>query len=205
MVTNSPRQSRILQSLDSAAAANLSSLPRARVLFLVSSCFSLYGATYTVPSLLPFAASAYQEIPGGQQQLLLWMQVLQNLGDVSGRVLAPQQANPTPLERLAVSVCSSTLSVCFIILVFAAAKPSLLPLYLPYTAGQVLLPLLCFCFYFARGLLVVWLYGVARRLTTHQATAESLASTMGLCGQIGALTANGAAFVLVVGCGALGN
>merc|ERR1712224_766270 len=49
--------------------------------------FSIHAMVYSVPSLLPFVASAYPKHV--EQQVMLWMLVSQQWGETIGRVMAP--------------------------------------------------------------------------------------------------------------------
>eukprot|EP00928_Gymnodinium_smaydae_P037812 TRINITY_DN26200_c0_g1_i2.p1 TRINITY_DN26200_c0_g1~~TRINITY_DN26200_c0_g1_i2.p1 ORF type:complete len:419 (+),score=82.08 TRINITY_DN26200_c0_g1_i2:69-1259(+) len=53
--------------------------------FLIAGLFFVYAVTYTMPSLQPYMAGGYSS-KTERQQLLLWMLILQNAGDVIGRL-----------------------------------------------------------------------------------------------------------------------
>lgn len=157
--------------------------------------FLTYAATYTLPSVLPFVASAF---PGKSQQchLLLNMMIFQSIGDVSGRMLAPT-AKSGPLQKKLPLLGSIVLPLCFACLVLAAVDSDLVSRCFSYQNASMLLPLLVMCFFFSRGMLVSAVFLQARGLTSSREAAEHLASTMGFCGQMGALSANVITFTTV--------
>jgi len=187
---------------------NVPPVPSSWVAFTLSACcFILYAATYSLPSLMPYLAQLY---PGKaqQQQLLLWMQMFQNIGDLGGRLLAggtgegqrdgtgdPEPARPHRIVVLYLALLAAPL--VFIFLVVCLAWPHALPSVLASASARIALPLLVFTFYFGQGVLVTETFLRARVVTKNQAAAAQLASTMGFCGQMGSLCGNGAAFSLL--------
>lgn len=168
---------------------------RTWILFFETVNFLTYAATYTLPSVLPFVASAY---PGKSQQchLLLNMMILQSIGDVSGRMLAPTSKSG-PLQKKLPLLGGIVLPTCFACLVLAAVDTDLVFGCFSYESASIFLPLLVMCFFFSRGMLVSAVFLQARGLTSSREAAEHLASTMGFCGQMGALSANVVTFTVV--------
>ncbi|CAE7513466.1 rft2 [Symbiodinium natans] len=157
--------------------------------FLMAGCFIVYATTYTMPTLMPFMAGHFGSATASQQ-LLLWMQVLQNSGDVLGRLAtALVQGNRIVLLTWMLLLTAS-FSVCLLTSVYDAS------LWFSYSFAVFLLPVTCGLFYFSRGLLVTTMYLYARGLGQQQMVQE-ITENMGFCGQMGALIANFAAFVLV--------
>ncbi|CAJ1403258.1 unnamed protein product [Effrenium voratum] len=171
-------------------------LPHARLILIFEMVnFLVYAATYTLPSILPFVAAAF---PAKSQQchLLLNMMILQSVGDVSGRMLAPTSRSG-PLQRRLPFVGAIVLPTCFAALLRAATDSSVVSEHLSYAQASVVLPVLVLFFFFSRGMLVSAVFLQARGVTNSREAAEHLASTMGFCGQMGALTANVITFTLV--------
>ncbi|CAK9040283.1 unnamed protein product [Durusdinium trenchii] len=160
--------------------------------------FLTYAATYTLPSLLPFVAGAYPD-KSQQCHLLLHMMILQSVGDVTGRVLAPTSKSG-PLQKKLPLLGFMVLPTCFLCLVVAAVDSSTVSRFFSYESASILLPLLVMCFFFSRGMLVSAVFLQARGLTSSRQAAEHLASTMGFCGQMGALSANVITFSVVTYC-----
>jgi len=154
--------------------------------------FLIYGATYTMPSLLPFVAGAF---PEQTTELLLRMMIFQSIGDVIGRSLAPS-AKSSALRKKLPLVGGLVLPACFAVFVAGTCNTTMVSS-LGYDVAICLLPLLVFLFYFSRGMLITAMFLQARSLTTSREAAEHLASTMGFCGQMGALSANIITFTIV--------
>lgn len=159
-----------------------------------ASCFVIYAATYTLPTLLPFAAGAYPEATE-KEQLLLWMLLSQNTGDVLGRMLAPRRREEW--KNKMILPAKLMLPTAFLIFFVCAIHPQVMQEQVPYAAALVLLPGLTFIFYFTKGIIVTLMFLRAREVYTEKEAVERLASNMGFCGQMGALSANGVAFVMV--------
>mmetsp|Transcript_33843 Transcript_33843/g.78267 ORF Transcript_33843/g.78267 Transcript_33843/m.78267 type:complete len:422 (-) Transcript_33843:58-1323(-) len=156
---------------------------------LMAGCFVVYATTYTMPTLMPFMAGHFTSTTESQQ-LLLWMQVLQNSGDVLGRLAtALVQGNRIVLMTWMLLLTAS-FAVCLLTSVYDAS------LWFSYGFAVLLFPVICGLFYFSRGLLVTTMYLYARGLGQPQLVQE-ITENMGFCGQMGALIANFAAFVLV--------
>jgi len=160
----------------------VTSNPRA---FLVA-CFILYSATYTMPTLMPFSVAGFTD-ETQQQQIFVAMTVCQSIGDVVGRMLTAR----IKLYRRGLILCFVILASCFSTMFFLAIAQDVMPRVSGYTLSLILLPILTGSYYFFRGFSVTSLYLQARSLsTTH------LAGDMGFSGQMGALVANVATFVL---------
>jgi len=166
---------------------------------LLFGVFFLYAATYTMPSLQPFIATSYPDA-SQQQQLLLFMLVLQNLGDVVGRVSTAW----THGKVCAAVVFSLALFAAFMAAVIFAVDRKLASSLWSYETALWVLPAICGVYYFTRGHLVTKLYLHARTLgDTGFATKLSL--HMGFWGQMGALVATALTFVLVTAFHVLGH
>mmetsp|Transcript_19748 Transcript_19748/g.52784 ORF Transcript_19748/g.52784 Transcript_19748/m.52784 type:complete len:467 (-) Transcript_19748:174-1574(-) len=160
----------------------VTSNPRA---FIVA-CFILYSATYTMPTLMPFSVAGFTD-ETQQQQIFVAMTVCQSIGDVVGRMLTAR----VKLRRRGLILCFVILASCFSTMFFLAIAQDVMPRVSGYTLSLILLPILTGSYYFFRGFSVTSLYLQARCLgTTH------LAGDMGFSGQMGALVANVATFVL---------
>lgn len=157
---------------------------------LGASCFCIYGATYALPSSFPYVARAY---PTDSQQVLLWMLFFQSLGDLLGRICSPGSSTPGGNCFLALAVVS--MPVTFLSMVGCASWPAVVAHHLSYNTAVVLLPALCFLFYFSAGMLVNALFLRARHLVEDQDLAAEVSSTIGFCGQMGAMTGNMLTFV----------
>lgn len=159
---------------------------------LFASCFWVYGSTYTLPTLLPFLADEGGDATT-QQQLLLLLLILQNTGDVLGRLGTACIENLRERAAMTALLSAATFQIgTFTGLIALCILPA------SVSAGftmyrQYILAVCCFCFYFSRGFLVTSLYLRARKLEN----AEALASNMGFAGQMGALLSNAVMFVLV--------
>lgn len=179
---------------DRGGEANVS-VPASKL--LLGGCFLVYSATYTLPTVLPFVAGCYPDATE-RQQLLLWMLVLQNTGDVLGRLCAPRADRAFGIvARLQLVCCGLGGPAAFCLLCFCMFRQSFLPSVIGYDGARVLLPGVCAVFYFSRGTLVTSMYLRARRLAPDTATAERLASNMGFVGQMGALLVNVVLFFVV--------
>mmetsp|Transcript_122493 Transcript_122493/g.357670 ORF Transcript_122493/g.357670 Transcript_122493/m.357670 type:complete len:475 (-) Transcript_122493:27-1451(-) len=161
---------------------------------LNASSFFLHAATYTLPSLLPFAASAY---PGSdiEQQLLLWMLVFQQGGETLGRVMAPVSREWKLLPRLA-AACAP---VVFVFFLSSAVCPQMLAEAISVHLASKLLPVMCLGYYFSYGVLQTFMFIQAHSFVDDKAVAERIASNMGFLGQLGSLVANILTFTVVNG------
>eukprot|EP00439_Symbiodinium_sp_Y106_P055854 s2467_g7.t2 len=157
--------------------------------FLMAGCFVVYATTYTMPTLMPFMAGHFTSTTESQQ-LLLWMQVLQNSGDVLGRLATALVHGNKIVFCTWMLLLTASFTLC---VVTAVCNTSL---WFSYSFAVLLLPLICGLFYFSRGLLVTIMYLYARGLG-QQRMVQEITENMGFCGQMGALIANLAAFVLV--------
>mmetsp|Transcript_9377 Transcript_9377/g.22506 ORF Transcript_9377/g.22506 Transcript_9377/m.22506 type:complete len:470 (-) Transcript_9377:128-1537(-) len=169
--------------------------PKQMILVFETVNFCTYAATYTLPCILPFVAGAYPD-KSQQCQLLLNMMIFQSIGDVSGRMLAPTSRSG-PWQRKLPLVGGVALPLCFSLLIAAAVDSAIISGILSYTQAKFLLPLVVLVFFFSRGMLVSAIFLRARGITSSREAAEHLASTMGFCGQMGALTANVITFSVV--------
>ncbi|CAE7028735.1 unnamed protein product [Symbiodinium natans] len=170
-------------------------LPRKQKIVLCEAVnFCTYAATYTLPCILPFVAASFPE-RSRQCHLLLRMMIFQSIGDVSGRMLAPT-AKSGPLQQNLPLVGGVVLPLCFSFLIASAVDSSIISDNLSYDQATLVLPLVVMCFFFSRGMLVSAIFLRARGLTSSREAAEHLASTMGFCGQMGALSANVITFAI---------
>ncbi|CAE7732035.1 unnamed protein product [Symbiodinium necroappetens] len=166
-----------------------SGLPRKKKILLFEAVnFCTYATTYTLPCILPFVAATFPE-RSQQCHLLLNMMIFQSIGDVSGRMLAPTSKSGSLQKKLPL-VGGVVLPLCFSILIASAVDTSIISDVLSYEQAALVLPLIVMCFFFSRGMLVSAVFLRARGLTSSREAAEHLASTMGFCGQMGALSAN---------------
>eukprot|EP00439_Symbiodinium_sp_Y106_P044951 s907_g5.t1 len=166
-----------------------SGLPRKKKILLFEAVnFCTYATTYTLPCILPFERSQ-------QCHLLLNMMIFQSIGDVSGRMLAPTSKSGSLQKKLPL-VGGVVLPLCFSILIATAVDTSIISDVLSYEQAALVLPLIVMCFFFSRGMLVSAVFLRARGLTSSREAAEHLASTMGFCGQMGALSANVITFAI---------
>eukprot|EP00931_Biecheleriopsis_adriatica_P056666 TRINITY_DN33588_c0_g1_i1.p1 TRINITY_DN33588_c0_g1~~TRINITY_DN33588_c0_g1_i1.p1 ORF type:complete len:475 (+),score=79.88 TRINITY_DN33588_c0_g1_i1:102-1526(+) len=171
-------------------------LPAKRwILFFEATNFMIYACTYSLPPILPYVAGCF---PSQSQQahLLLYMMTFQSIGDVIGRTLAPT-ADSSPFRKKLPLLGGVGLPLCMAFLVFAAVNQAALSAALTFGQAMLLLPSIVFVFFFSRGMLVTAMFLQARGLTDSTQAAEHLASTMGLCGQMGALSANLVIFAIV--------
>uniref|UniRef100_A0A7S2IXL7 Uncharacterized protein n=1 Tax=Zooxanthella nutricula TaxID=1333877 RepID=A0A7S2IXL7_9DINO len=166
-------------------------VPDAEEKLLRLGSFLVHAATYTVPSLLPFVASSFAA-SGLEQQMLLWMLLLQQAGESTGRIAAPSKANGA--ITVFAFVC---LAVVFFAFLVFAVHPRLVLVLFPTLLAQVILPLMSFLFFFSYGVSQTALFLRARSLVADVDTAAEIASTMGFLGQMGALAANVVASVCV--------
>lgn len=157
--------------------------------FLMAGCFVVYATTYTMPTLMPFMAGHYTN-KTESQQLLLFMQVLQNAGDVLGRLATVLVRE----NRLVLMIWMLLLVASFLASVLSSVQD--VSTLLQYEWALLTLPVICGLFYFSRGLLVTTFYLYARSIGPKDMVQE-ITENMGFCGQMGALIANFAAFVLV--------
>lgn len=161
----------------------------ARLLFW--SCFLIYGATYAMPTLQPFIAHAYGSSTE-RQQLLLAMLVLQNVGDVLGRMSTALIKG----SRVVLIAVAWVLATMFLLAVVAACGNQSVGSLISYHTAIFLAPGLCGVYYFCRGFLVTALYLRAREMG-ERAVVQKISSDMGFWGQMGALGANAVTFLLV--------
>jgi hypothetical protein len=132
--------------------------------------------------------------PGpSDDDLLRYMYLMQQFGDVTGRVATAVPYTPSGCVVLVLIGFVFAVSVTFIT---AAASPTVVATVLPGSWAMVL-PLLFFLYYFTRGYVVTVLYVLVKQQSGTQTEAESLSGNMGLCGQIGAMLANAVLFVAV--------
>lgn len=162
--------------------------------------FLLYAMTYTIPSLMPFLADAYKANESLDSSIYLWMLVLQNVGDVVGRLATalPWQPQLRHLSAL-FAICTAF----FALFLLATLQRDHVLHALPGKSGYVL-AVACLVYYFCRGYLITSMYVFAK---THMPPkqAEGLSANLGFLGQIGALVANIIMFVIVNICGLLGD
>lgn len=180
------------EEAERAVASSKAPLPAIGKLLLVA-LFLIYGATYTMPTVQPYMAGGYPDATE-RQQLLLAMLVLQNAGDVLGRMSTALIKGGGGVVLL--TAWSVALVVTFFASVACAAKNAWVADALSYDTALWVLPALCGCFYFSRGLLVTALYLLARGLGD-AGVVQRLSLDMGFYGQMGALIANAVSFVLV--------
>lgn len=157
------------------------------VLFIM---FLVYGLTYALPSLGPYIVNSYHI----KTKLLMWMNVMQQAGDVSGRA-----STAVPWVPAVPTLLTMTLTVVgiSIILILGAIFPAQVPLLLPVDTICVwFIPALFFMYYFLRGYVVTLLY-IRVKLDTPKAEAENFSGNMGVAGQAGALLVNIVLFVLI--------
>eukprot|EP00930_Biecheleria_cincta_P055174 TRINITY_DN41525_c0_g1_i1.p1 TRINITY_DN41525_c0_g1~~TRINITY_DN41525_c0_g1_i1.p1 ORF type:complete len:425 (-),score=50.02 TRINITY_DN41525_c0_g1_i1:332-1606(-) len=159
---------------------------------LSAGCFLVYAATYTMPTLQPFMAAGYSS-ETERQQLLLLMLILQNAGDVCGR-LATVLVTGSPLV---VMVWFTLLTASFCVAIFTATEHDLIANWISYPTAVILLPAVCTVYYFSRGLLVTTFYLFAKRKLGSKDLVQRASVNMGFLGQMGALLANAVAFTVV--------
>lgn len=159
---------------------------------LAVGCFFVYAATYTMPTLQPFMAAGYSS-ETERQQLLLLMLILQNAGDVCGRLATLLLTG----SRLVVMVWFMLLAASFGIAIFAATEHSLVANSISYQIALLLLPAVCAVYYFSRGLLVTTFYLLAKRKLGSKDLVQRVSVEMGFMGQMGAFIANAVAFAIV--------
>jgi len=152
---------------------------------LLASSFVIYAAVYTMPTLMFYIAGNWSE---KKTQLLLWMNIAQNACDVIGRLATACVGSTTILMVSVVSMAGSFI-LCFL-LAIDQSKP------FDYNDAVVLVPALIAILFFTRGLLVTSLYLKARSFPDKK-TVERVSLNMGFCGQMGALSANLIAVVVV--------
>lgn len=127
-----------------------------------------------------------------KDSVYLWMNVLQNVGDVGGR-MSTGVYTPNNFGSLVI-LCVVAVGL-FFTFILATIWRSQIPIWLPGNAAY-LLPFLCLVYYFVRGFLVTSTYvWVKRNFAKHE--AEKLSSNLGFLGQLGALLSNGVMFVVV--------
>eukprot|EP00039_Didymoeca_costata_P018848 m.335241 g.335241 ORF g.335241 m.335241 type:complete len:485 (+) comp17545_c0_seq1:149-1603(+) len=127
-----------------------------------------------------------------KDNIYLAMNVLQNVGDVSGR-LSTLLFVPKELSSL-LALCGFAMMI-FTTFCLATIWAYKLPVWFPGNWGYTL-AVFCFTYYYVRGLLVTSTYlFVKQAFPRYQ--AENLSSNLGLAGQIGALLSNMAMFYIV--------
>ena len=127
-----------------------------------------------------------------KDSIYLWMNVLQNVGDVGGR-MSTGLYTPRSFGSL-VLLCVAAVGV-FFLFILATIWRSQIPIWLPGNYAYVL-PVICLIYYFVRGYLVTSTYvWVKRNFEGHE--AEKLSSNLGFLGQIGALLSNLCMFIVV--------
>lgn len=173
---------------EQACASEKGPMPRVAKV-LMAGCFVVYATTYTMPTLMPFMAGHFTNSTESQQ-LLLWMQVLQNAGDVLGRLATALVRE----NRLVLTIWMVLLVASFLVSVLTSVQD--VSKWFQYQFAILAMPLTCGLFYFSRGLLVTTFYLYARGIGPKEQVQE-ITENMGFCGQMGALIANFAAFVLV--------
>eukprot|EP00435_Cladocopium_sp_Y103_P069844 s621_g34.t1 len=110
------------------------------------------------------------------QQLLLCMQVLQNAGDVSGRLATVLVRE----NRLVLMIWMLLLVASFLASVLSSVQD--VSTLLSYDLAILTLPLICGFFYFSRGLLVTTFYLYARNMGQKEMVQE-ITENMGFCGE----------------------
>jgi len=148
--------------------------------------FLVHAMTYTVPSLMPFVASACSEHESDDraQQILLWMLVCQQAGETSGRMLAPVGRAKILLPALT----TIYFVVVFVIFFAITTQPHLMGNTVGCNVAMPVLPMMCFGYFCSFGVMQTFLFLSARRLASETADKELLAS------QMGSLTTNVVAF-----------
>lgn len=165
---------------------SLSPCTRKVILFMM---FSVYGMTYTMPSLAPYVVGDYKN----HLALYAWINNLTQAGDVLGRA---STAIPWIPGFAVLGVMWSVVMAISAVIIAATAMSNQCPTILP---GQLAyaFPALFFGYYFTRGYLVTLLYIRVKRSIVDKDDAQHLASNLGLLGQIGAIIGNVVAFALV--------
>ena len=158
---------------------------------LLAVAFLVYGMTYVVPSLLPYLARYYKP-ESISDDIYRWMLVLQQAGDVLGRLSTMLPYTPS---TVVLSTALSIVTYLFIVFVLGTIYRQSLPQWMPGYCGFVM-PCLCLLYYFTRGYLTTSIY-VWVKLHYSPDRAEKLSSNLGFCGQIGALTGTLAMFIAV--------
>ena len=126
-----------------------------------------------------------------QSSIYKWAMVLQSVGDVLGRICT---AVYTPDQVDTLVTMSFTAFLLFGTLATAAAFHHDVPTLLPGDNGYAI-SVCVFFYYFLRGYTVTSMY-VWVKTNLKQQDAERLSENLGLCGQIGALLANGVMLLL---------
>jgi len=127
-----------------------------------------------------------------KDSIYLWMNVLQNVGDVGGR-MSTGVYTPRSFGSLVI-LCVAAVGI-FFLFILATIWRSQIPIWLPGNYAYVL-PCICLVYYFVRGYLVTSTYvWVKRNFEGHE--AEKLSSNLGFLGQLGALLSNAVMFVVV--------
>mmetsp|Transcript_163067 Transcript_163067/g.518016 ORF Transcript_163067/g.518016 Transcript_163067/m.518016 type:complete len:373 (+) Transcript_163067:301-1419(+) len=123
------------------------------VLALKVCSFCIHATTYALPSVLPFAVSAYRSA-AMKQQLLLWMMVSQQVGEACGRMAAPIKRKLGVIPGVALG----GLAVSFATILTFAVNPSVLANALSFRVALVVLPGIVFCSFFCYGVLQTLLF-----------------------------------------------
>eukprot|EP00927_Polykrikos_kofoidii_P014856 TRINITY_DN16567_c0_g1_i1.p1 TRINITY_DN16567_c0_g1~~TRINITY_DN16567_c0_g1_i1.p1 ORF type:complete len:437 (+),score=48.54 TRINITY_DN16567_c0_g1_i1:98-1408(+) len=155
--------------------------------------FLIHAAAYCMPSLIPFAACAYSE-DGQTKLLLLLMLFAQQVGGSVGRISAPSKPEACIFLQGSCIVCVPAVLALF---VFTACRPELFSEMLPFGPSLLVLTMLVFWYFFSYGLLQTLIFLRVRHLGESLDDVEKIASDMGIMGQMGALTANIVACILI--------
>jgi len=159
---------------------------RCAVYFLYALSYGAHALTYTLPTVFPFVAGAY--LPGQRQEILIWMQLMQQIGESIGRLLAPHRGMRACL--LAVLVTTPALVVIASIFGGMALRPAELAALLPYGNAQIAIPGMCLVYQTAYGIIQTVIFMWPRALVDDVREAEQIASNMGFLGQMGAFSVN---------------
>eukprot|EP00928_Gymnodinium_smaydae_P047748 TRINITY_DN31893_c1_g1_i1.p1 TRINITY_DN31893_c1_g1~~TRINITY_DN31893_c1_g1_i1.p1 ORF type:complete len:719 (-),score=113.59 TRINITY_DN31893_c1_g1_i1:158-2284(-) len=167
-------------------------LPPAMIAMLKVVLFSVKAMTYTIDSMLPFVARAYLD-PMQSRQLLLWMCTLRKLGNIWGCSNAVTGETSSRFrDSLLLGSAAVIMPGVYAFFVCLAALPDQR---FQYDTAKFLLPVLCVLFDFCSGFLTTSSYLTASNHTSSKQRAARLASRLGFCGQMGAMSANIGTFV----------
>jgi len=162
---------------------------RALLAVLFCCAFLVQAMTYTLPSLMPYVASACEE-SDSEQQILLWMLVSQQVGETAGRLLAPVGR----AKFLLPAIGAVYFFFVFFIFFALAMRPTALGHFISCDWAPPVLAAMSFGFYCSFGVMQTFIFLCARRLARDKEHKEVLASDIGFFGQMGSLTANVLAF-----------
>lgn len=165
-------------------SAHIHEVPQRRGTRYALYVFMLYLISYSMPSLIPYAATAYG--PNKTQMTLLSILVLQNLGDTAARLMPP--------TKLVLIGRTSLFITAFLLYFGFAAEPSGLTEYVTYKYSLLLLPVSACIFFFFRGTCLSSVYIAARQNDPDNA---GLAMLMSGAGQLGTTIAGIVSFVVV--------